>query len=231
MPPKEQDLYRPVKGMLEREGYVVKSEVNDCDIVAMKDQQVLVVELKLRFNLDLVLQGIERQRMTDHVYLAIPAPSWRSRNWYSIMRLCRRLNLGLITVNLNRHPVECQVVLPVGAHQPRADKRGLKKMINEFNNRSGDYNQGGVTGQKIITAYRENALKIAWYIDSVQDKRCALKEIRQDLGLEKASRILQNNVYGWFCRTDRGVYSLTSSGEKALQEYKEVIDRINHCLH
>jgi hypothetical protein len=55
----ETSLYRPVKRFLEKLGFEVKGEVCGCDIVALRGDEPAVVvigELKLRFNLDLVLQ-------------------------------------------------------------------------------------------------------------------------------------------------------------------------------
>ena len=76
----ESDLYKPVKAFLEKQGYVAKGEVRGCDVVAVKDGVSLIVELKQRFTLELLLQGVERRALTDLVYLAVPEPSARSRN-------------------------------------------------------------------------------------------------------------------------------------------------------
>ena len=69
---RETDLYIFVKEYLEARGYTVKSEVEGCDVVAVKENEpVVIVELKLTFSIDLVLQGIQRQSITDDVYLAV----------------------------------------------------------------------------------------------------------------------------------------------------------------
>ena len=52
-------LYRPVKTFLEGLGFVVKGEIGGCDLFALRgdDPPVVVIgELKLTFNLELVLQ-------------------------------------------------------------------------------------------------------------------------------------------------------------------------------
>jgi hypothetical protein len=57
--PAETSLYLPIKIFLESL-YAVKGEVGGCDVLAVREGEppVLVVrELKLRFNLELVLQG------------------------------------------------------------------------------------------------------------------------------------------------------------------------------
>jgi len=54
---RETDLYPPVKAFLEGQGYDVKGEVSDCDVVGVRDEdELVVVELKTAFNLPLILQ-------------------------------------------------------------------------------------------------------------------------------------------------------------------------------
>ena len=63
----ESALYAPVKRFLQAQGFEVKGEVCGCDLVALRGNEppvVVVGELKLRFNLELVLQGIERSAAT-----------------------------------------------------------------------------------------------------------------------------------------------------------------------
>ena len=77
---RETTLYAPVKEFLESRGYEVKGEVTGCDLVARRgDEPPVVVELKLRFSLALVLQGIDRLALTERVYLAVPRPPSRRR--------------------------------------------------------------------------------------------------------------------------------------------------------
>ena len=105
----EAALYSPVKQFLERQGYEVKGEVRGCDLVARRgDEPPVIVELKLRFNLPLVLQGVDRLALTERVYLAVPRPrAARPRagplapERPEIRKLCRRLGLGLILVGLD----------------------------------------------------------------------------------------------------------------------------------
>ncbi|MDO4531633.1 MAG: hypothetical protein Q4C06_06590, partial [Bacillota bacterium] len=76
---KETDLYAPIRSFLEEEGYQVQAEVKDCDIAAIKDGQLIIVELKKAFNLKLVYQGLERQSLTEQVFVAIPRPKKGAR--------------------------------------------------------------------------------------------------------------------------------------------------------
>src|ERR1700690_3299787 len=73
-------LYPPVKAFLERQGYVVRGEVCGCDLVACRgNEEPVIVELKLRFTLSLLLQGVDRLALSPLVYLAVPRPTARTR--------------------------------------------------------------------------------------------------------------------------------------------------------
>ena len=72
----ETSLYPAVKRFLEAAGFHVKGEVNGCDVVAVQPGeplQLAIVEMKLGFNLDLLLQAMDRMRVADEVWLAVPA--------------------------------------------------------------------------------------------------------------------------------------------------------------
>ena len=74
MPPRETDLYAPIKSYLEGQGYDVKGEVADCDVVAVRrGEDPVVVELKTSFSLQLIFQAVRRQALTDTVYVAYAA--------------------------------------------------------------------------------------------------------------------------------------------------------------
>jgi hypothetical protein len=69
----ETSLYRPVKAFLEGLGFVVKGEVGGSDLAALKGDDlplVVICELKLTFNLELILQGVDRATASDEVWLA-----------------------------------------------------------------------------------------------------------------------------------------------------------------
>jgi hypothetical protein len=77
--PRETDLYLPVKNLLEGQGYEVKGEIGAADVVGVRgDEDPVVVELKTSFSLSLFHQAIERQAITDTVYIAVPRSSGRA---------------------------------------------------------------------------------------------------------------------------------------------------------
>lgn len=69
----ETELYAPLKSFFERQGYDIKGEVRTCDLVGIREDEAppLIVEMKKSFNLALLLQGIERLRLSPNVYLAV----------------------------------------------------------------------------------------------------------------------------------------------------------------
>lgn len=218
---KESDLYGPVKLFLQAQGYAVRAEVDDCDVVGLRDGELIVVELKRGFNLDLVLQGIDRQRLTDTVYLAVEAPRGRRPvRWYAVQRLCRRLGLGLLAVRAGDAP-EVEVVCPPEPAPRRQTRRARSRLVEEFNGRSGDHNVGGTAGRPIVTAYREAALRIAHHLK--RHGPAATGGIREATGYGRAAQLLQRDPYGWFERRERGVYQLGPAGERALAEYSDVV--------
>jgi hypothetical protein len=225
----EAALYSPVKQFLERQGYEVKGEVRGCDLVARRGSEPpVIVELKLRFNLPLVLQGIDRLAMTERVYLAVPRPEQHARGGPlaperpEIRKLCRRLGLGLMLVGLTRKTVEI-LEEPV-PYRPRQAKSRALRLLDEFARRIGDANVGGAVGVPLVTAYRQDALRCARALALGGPMRVGA--LRSAADVPRAARILQRNVYGWFDRIERGTYRLTPQGDQALSRFAEVIPAI-----
>lgn len=230
---KESDLYLPVKRFLEARGYEVKAEVKGCDVVARLPDPAsppLVVELKTAFSLDLVLQGISRQRLCDDVYLAVPAPdtpgkrkNWRGRR-RSLLRLCRRLELGLMLVDSAAVPERAvEIVVDPGPYKPRRDRKAHHRLATEFSRRVGDPNLGGITRRTIVTAYRQDAIRCAQALAAGPQP---VKAVRGEAGVERAAAILQKNHYGWFERIARGTYRLTELGEAGLRAHHEGLEQL-----
>ncbi|MCW2242942.1 DUF2161 domain-containing phosphodiesterase [Azospirillum canadense] len=215
----ETDLYAPVKAFLEVQGYDVKAEIHGCDLVAMRGgEPPLIVELKKRFTLDLLLQGVDRLSLTDTVYLAVPQPGRKATGASpydsGVRKLCRRLGVGLLIVDIGRaegHQVE--VLLDPVPYSPRKDKKRTLRLLGEHARRKGDPNRGGSTRVPIVTAYRQDALRCARLL---QDGPMTLKALRAAGAPKDVSVILQRNVYGWFERVVKGTYGLTDAGRNGL---------------
>jgi hypothetical protein len=216
----ETSLYPAVKQFLEAAGFHVKGEVNGCDAVAVRDGQperLVVVEMKRGFNLDLLLQAVERMRSADEVWLAVPATGRGRDRDPRIRRLCRLLGFGLMAVHVLRKRIE--VLTEPGPYRPRPDQHRRTRLLSEHARRSGDPSAGGSSRQPIMTAYRQQALACAAILQRGPARPRDLRTTAPEAG-----RILLQNVYGWFERTERGVYRLNSHGEAALLRWPQTMD-------
>jgi hypothetical protein len=213
----EADLAGPLCTYLAKQGYTVRSEVKDCDIAAVKGDDLLIIELKKSMNLTVVVQAVRRQRMTDSVYVAIPRPANKWKWWKEsrgVQHLLHRLELGLILVSLDPGKPPVEVVfhpLPITRRKVVKSRRAI---LEEIANRSADYNTAGTNRTKLATAYRENAIRIACCLHvNGPSSPAALRAMGTG---DKTYSILRFNPYGWFERIDKGVYSLTGRGETDL---------------
>lgn len=220
---RESELYQPVKTYLEAQGYEVKAEVGNCDVMAVRgDEPPVIVELKTSFSLALVMQGVQRQTMFDHVYLAVPVSSdrgWKLR-YRDIKALCRRLGLGLLAVRTSRRPgVEAH--LDPGPYEPRKRHARAGRLLREFERRVGDPNTGGVTGVKRMTAYRQDALRCACHLDANGPTKGA--DVARATGVVRATAMMRADHYGWFERVETGIYALTPKGVAELKSHSETV--------
>ncbi len=220
----EKDMYKNLKTYLEKLGYTVKAEVLNTDITAVKDDFVVVIEMKKTLNTTLMYQGSQRQKVCDYVYLAILRPTTkqlRSSQFKEKLHLVKRLQLGIIFVDINNDTSE--TFLDPKNYTLRKNKIKKRKLIKEFKQRRTAFNLGGVTKTKIITAYRESAILIAYYL---KDGMLPLKEVKKLTKDYKTASILQKDYYHWFDRVNRGFYQLSDTGISALKEYSYVIDEL-----
>jgi len=220
--PRETELYAPVKTYLQAQGYEVKGEVGAADLVACRaDEDPVIVELKTAFSLTLFHQGIDRQSLSDWVYLAVPRV--RTKNFSKTLKsntnLARRLGLGLMTVRLSDGFVE--VHCDPGPFRPRQSKPRKGRLLREFARRVGDPNEGGATRRGLITAYRQDALRCAAHLASLGPSKGA--DVARATGVEKATRLMGDDHYGWFERVEKGIYALTPNGQEALKTYADAL--------
>ncbi|MFJ7935875.1 DUF2161 domain-containing phosphodiesterase [Sporosarcina sp. NPDC096371] len=224
----EVDLYQPVKNHFIKEGYDVYGEVNHCDVAAVKESELVIVELKLSLTIDLLIQATKRQRMTDQVYVAIPKPKYslRSKKWRDSCHLIRRLELGLITVEFQEDDVLLTVIYePAPFNRVKSmqqSKKKRNKVLSEIAGRSGDYNTGGSSQTKILSAYKENCIHIACCL--LHNGPLSPKSLRQMGTGEKTLSILTKNYDGWFERIQRGVYSISEKGISELRAFPDLME-------
>lgn len=222
-PIRECDLYPPVKAHLESLGYTVRGEVGKCDAVGHDGSVLIAVELKLLLGLAVFYQALERLPYVDFVYVAVAVPDGRKArsNWdasaRNAVRMCRMLGLGFLSVRDGVLRVHCDP----GRYVPRSQPRKRARLLGEFNGRSGDFNSGGSTRRPRVTAYRERALLCARALAAAGP--CSPAVLRRSTGVQDAGAILLDDVYGWFARVARGVYSVNEAGIQALATYADVL--------
>ena len=216
----EAELYGPIKAFLEEQGYEVKAEVGAADVVALRaDEEPVIVELKLGFSLALVHQCVARLSVSDTVYMAVARG--KGKRFQSackqMVTLCRRLGLGLITVRLEDGLI--QVHCDPGPYAPQKSKMRKGHLLKEFAKRTGDPNVGGQVRSGLVTAYRQDALRLAAYLFEAGATKGA--EVAGATQVEAATRMMRDNHYGWFEKVQTGVYGLTPEGAKAVQQMGE----------
>ena len=128
--------------------------------------------------------------------------------------LCRLIGFGLMAVDVARNRIE--VLTAPEPYRPRPDQRRRSRLLSEHGRRAGDPSPGGSSRQPIMTAYRQQARVCAALLQAGPGRPRDLRAVAPEAG-----RILLRNVYGWFERTERGVYRLNSWGEAALQRWPQ----------
>jgi hypothetical protein len=211
----ETALYLPVKRFLEKLGFTVKGEIGGCDLVALSgdDPPVVVIgELKLSFNLELLLQAVDRAGACDEVWVAakFSARGKGRENDARYRNLCRRLGFGMLAVT-DTGDVE-MLVKPTTS--TRRDPKKRSRLIAEHQKRKGDPALGGSTRAPIMTAYRQQALACA---SALAHGPRRVRDLKPEI--PDAPKILLHNYYGWFDRAERGVYVLTDAGHAALKRW------------
>jgi hypothetical protein len=205
----ETSLYQPVKTFLEAAGYEVKGEIGGCDLVGLSPSDppvVVICELKLSFNLELILQAVDRSAVSDEVWIAARV-SAKGRGREADRRyrdLCRRLGIGMLGVSDRG---EVSVIVSSVSPMPRTNPKRRTRLVREHQRRRGDPTLGGSTRKPIMTAYRQQAIVC---VQALADGPKRPRDMRSEA--PDAGKILLGNVYGWFERVKPGWYQLTELG-------------------
>jgi hypothetical protein len=109
-----------------------------------------------------------------------------------VKHILRRLEIGLIFVDVNTGLVE--IVFHPIPFQRRKQKRRRKSILQEIDKRDENLNIGGSNKKKVFTAYRLNAIKIAFHLEKFEPTKP--KDLRELGTGEKTLSILYSNFYG-----------------------------------
>src|SRR5207245_11314801 len=134
-------------------------EVGGCDLVGLSAANppiVVIGELKLVFNLELILQAVDRAGACDEVWLAAKMSS-RGKGRESDARyrnLCRRLGFGMLAVTTTG---DVEVLVKPPTTSPRRNPKKRSRLVAAHQRRKGDPALGGRTRAPSVTAYRQHA--------------------------------------------------------------------------
>lgn len=223
---KESDLYRPVCDYFTSLGYDVQAEVKSCDLVASKDGETVIAELKTSFCLKLVYQAIERQSITDLVYIVIPRPKKGAKGtqWRNMLKLMKKLNIGIITVAMDSPMRAVDVVSVPDITDSSKNSRKKAALNKEMQARNMRTTTGGTTHTKILTAYREKSIFVLCIMELLET--ASPSAIANLTGIDNAGYILSRNYYGWFEKISKGLYCLSNEGLNTLSgnDFTEAFD-------
>ena len=225
---KESDLYQPLKNYLENQGYDVKGEIQNCDVMAIReDEPPVIVELKLTFNLQVILQSVERLGLTSNVYIGVPrSTKIINKEQKRINKLLRRLGIGLILIDPSRENGNIEIILDPIPYNPRESKVRKQRLLGEFAKRVGDPNTGGTEKRKgIMTAYRQRAILVAGFLQKAGPTKAS--DVARALELSEARNILYRNHHGWYERVGKGIYEISPRGKKELPQWQNHGDNQN----
>lgn len=228
---KETELYPHVKKWFEDRGYTVHAEVKDCDLTAIKDNELIIAEFKRGLTIELLLQGVARQKSAEKVYIVIQKPPVKYRKLLDILYILKKLDLGLLLVDFeDSENAEVEEALaPKQSSRVNKKSRKRRMILKESALRATDGNCGGSNQKKLLTLYRERSIFIACCLEKFGE--LSVEDLRK-LGSSKrrTGTILSANFYGWFDRVKRGWYSLSDEGKKALLTFSDTADFFRNKL-
>jgi len=124
---KESDLFLPIKNYLLNTGCNhVFGEVLDCDVLALKGDLNIVVEMKTSLNFKVIEQAIARMPYGNYVYVAIPKPKNISQLAIKILKEHR---IGLLLVD-KYNKVERYLPARFNRHAKR--KKKIRERIRPY---------------------------------------------------------------------------------------------------
>lgn len=222
----ERELYEPIKLYFESLEYIVNAEVKDCDVVAKKGDELIIIELKKSFSLQLLYQAMDRLVITPNVYVAIPRPNnFKRKNVKSMIKLVKQLRIGLIFVGIETNFKNVDIVLLPDNQEKSGNKNKKRAVLKELDSRKTDLNMAGSTSKnRIITAYMEKSVALLCFME--RNGQAKISQLKTLDGFENVSGILQKNFHGWFERVSRGTYKLSQKGNEFLcnAEYLDLIE-------
>ncbi len=225
---KEFEMFPMLKKYFETQGYKVNAEVKGCDLTAVKDDELVIVEMKTNLNITLLYQAMERKKITPNVFIAVPKPKRKLHTSIKKMKdILTKLQIGLLIVDVVNKDVFCYCTPE--KDDTRINYKKKAKLVKEIGSRNVDENIGGVNKTKILTGYKEKGISLCCAINI--EGVATTKTLREKYGFEQdATMYLNSNIFGWFEKVDRATYTLSKEGKKIIKskEYKNAVKYYNN---
>lgn len=227
---KETDLFLPIKNFFEKNNYKVQGEIKNCDIICIKNDDIIAIEIKKSFNLKVLYQAMDRKVFSNYVYIAISRPkNFRKKEVKHMIKILKSLNIGLITVALDSPIKTVDIILKPDFKKIYKNSKKKKIILNEFENRNLSYNLGGSSSKNdfILTSYREKCIFIVCILKIL--KKASPKQISSLTNINNVGNILRNNHFSYFKKIERGIYTLSNQGLNIFSDenFKDAINYYN----
>lgn len=213
----------PLSAYLEAQGYQVNCEVGNCDMTAVKDGELIIVELKLNMSLRFLYQGLQRKQISDSIYLALPVEgSGKSPpEFKNLKALLKRLEMGLILVRFLKTKTKVEIVQHPDQWDARKRPSRKRQILREIGARGVEYNKAGMSGKiPKMTAYKKRVIQIARTMSD--EETWSPSQLKKAGCCTDCGSMLRMNHYGWFTREARGKYKLHPLGKEAVSNYQEI---------
>lgn len=221
---RESDLFSPVKELFSAMGCKVNAEVVNCDMTALKDDELIIIELKRSLSVTLLAQALERQKTGAAVYIAVPKPKkYAPRKFRDTLYVLKKLELGLIFVTLRDKDCSfAEIIYNPQTFKPvQINKKARAKILKEISGREQDNNIGGITHRKVATAFTEKNIFVACI---AKKYNTVTPRLAKEITGTDCGALLNRNYYGWFEKLERGVYAISGKCLAELEDYPELTD-------
>ncbi|MEI3524603.1 MAG: DUF2161 family putative PD-(D/E)XK-type phosphodiesterase [Anaerotignum sp.] len=220
----ETDLYEPSAAFWRKKRNRVQAEAKDGTLRRKKMGNWLLWSSE-PFQRKPVDQALDRQSLTEQVFVAIPRPQkgQREKSWKNMLKLLKRLEIGLLTVALDSPLKTVDVVLTPSDSLAWKNRKKRERLQAELENRQDSANTGRHEPQEDCDVLSEKVLYLCCILEN---RSCYIWRTAGNGTGRKIHVHTANNVYHWFERVEKGVYRLSEEGRKALEEpdYEKVIE-------
>ncbi len=223
---KEYEMFPMVKNHFETLGYKVNAEVKDCDVTAVRGEELVIIEMKTSLNITLLYQALDRKKVTPFVYIAIPKPKKNFRKSILKMKnLLIKLQIGLLIIDVINGACVPYVEPTVDKSQ-RENSLKKAKIVKEISRREVDGNLGGVNKTKILTAHKELGISLCVVLE--KEGVVTSKTLRDKYGFDKdVNKYLHTNFHRWYKKVGTATYELSREGKKLLND-PEYVNAVNY---